>query len=729
MKRIPLLEIFGQPVRPLLMALFFAANLLSAGAIVAQEIDLYKRPIQIEPSHDFDVQHYRVTLAFDLEAKTFQGENHITLIPLRDGWKQCLLHAVELEVSSVLDSKDRALIFHQRDGLLSIDFAQEYQFGDKVEFKVTYKGSDPQLGLYFDNKSTDHPRMVSTDSFPNNARRWIPCYDYPHDKVTQELIITAPLGNKVLSNGRLVSTSDDPKAGTTTWHWWQEKPHATYLFMLAIGPFAVIKDAYGEIPVNYWVYPDAVEHAEWIFAKTPEMLDFYSNLFDFPYPWAKYDQVTTPHVGGGAEATSATVLGQDVIHDRRAEQDFSWEWILAHEVAHHWWGDLITLREWSHAWLHESFATYSDYLYTHHERGPDEGAWDLKGKKERYLQEAQNRYIRPIVFDRYDHPNDNFDSHTYPKGAAVLHMLRFVLGDDAFFAALSQFLNEHAHQVVDTHDFMNTVKDASGQNLDWFFEQFLFKPGHPVFEVSTTWNADQQVLHLQIAQVQDTSTGVPIYRIPVEIGLVTSAGKQVERIWLDQAEHHFQFQLPERPRLVRFDEGNRLLKQWSFPKEVSELLYQAEYDDAIGREWATREMTRSATDAALIPFLVKRSSNDSFWAVRKAAIEVLQSVSSGISSENLDDHYISLVTDSNSKVRVAALRALVSSGKHSHLALFRARFDEDDSYLAQAEALRAIGKIGSLEDLDFLERASAMPSPRGVLQQAAKQAIAEIRAR
>jgi aminopeptidase N len=725
MKRLDLLGTLGRAVQSPLLAFVLAANFLSVGALVAQEADIYERPVQIEPSHDFDVQHYRVTLAFDLEAKTFQGENHITLTALRDEWNRCRLHAVELEVISVVDSDDRELAFHQIEGLLDIDFAQEYKFGDKVEFKVAYRGSDPQLGLYFDEESPDHPRMVSTDSFPNNARRWIPCYDYPHDKVTQELIVTAPIGSKVLSNGRLVLTSDDPEAGTTTWHWHQEKPHSTYLFMLAIGPFVVIKDSYGEIPVNYWVYPKDAEHAKWIFAKTPEMLDFFSELFGFPYPWAKYDQVTTPHVGGGAEATSATVLGQNVIHDLRAEQDFTWEWILAHEVAHQWWGDVITLREWSHTWLHESFATYSDYLYTHHERGPDEGAWDLKSKKERYLQEAQSRYLRPIVFDRYDHPGDNFDSHTYPKGAAVLHMLRFVLGDDAFFAALSEFLNTHAFQAVDTHDFLNTVKDATGQNLDWFFQQFLYKPGHPVFDVSTTWDADSNVLHLKVAQLQDTSAGVPIYRIPVDIGLVTRAGKLVEKIWLDQVEHSFQFQLPERPLLVRFDEGNRLLKQWSFRKELAELLYQARNDDVIGREWAIRELVRHPDDALVFPLLVERSRNDSFWAVRRAAIEVIQL----LNSEDQDDLYISLLTDSNAKVRVAALRALVSSGEPSHLALFRERFDRDDSYLAQAEALRAIGKVGDSEDLDFLERASAVPSPLGVLGQAASQAIAEIRAR
>ncbi|MBC8328120.1 MAG: DUF3458 domain-containing protein, partial [Planctomycetes bacterium] len=538
--------------------------LLAAAALPAQQVDVYSRPVQVEPSHDFDVQHYRVTLSFDLEAKTFQGENRITLRPLRDDWDRIRLDAVDLVVDAVRDADDRPLVFRQADGSLEVDFPEPYAYAQVVEFTVAYRGSDPPRGLYFDDETAEHPRMVSTDSFPNNARRWIPLYDYPHDKVTQELIVTAPLGNKILSNGRLVGVSEDSAAGTTTWHWHQEQPHSTYLFMLAIGPFTVLEDEYEGIPVSYWVYPKDAADAAWIFAKTPAMLRFYSELFDFPYPWAKYDQVTTPHVGGGAEATSATVLGHQLIHDRRAEQDYSWEWVLAHEIAHHWWGDLTTLREWSHTWLNESFATYSDYLYTRHVLGDDEGAWNLRGKKEQYLREARTRYMRPIVFDRYEQPGDNFDSHTYPKGAAVLHMLRFVLGDEAFFATLRRFLRDHAFQPVDTHDFMNTVKDATGRNLDGFFEQFLYAPGHPVFEVGHRWDAATGELELRVAQVQDAARGVPVYSIPVEIGLVTSAGKRVERVQLDAAEQVFRFALPERPLLVRFDEGNHLLKEWSF---------------------------------------------------------------------------------------------------------------------------------------------------------------------
>jgi aminopeptidase N len=491
---------------------------------------------------------------------------------------------------------------------------------------------------------------------------------------------------------------------------------------LAIGPFAVIEDSLDDLPVNYWVYPEDAEDARWIFEKTPRMIAFYSDLFDYPYPWAKYDQVTTPHVGGGAEATSATILGDGVIHDRRAEQDFSWERIIAHEIAHQWWGNLVTLREWSHTWLNESFGTYSDYLWTRSEKGEDEGAWDLLGKKNQYLREARTRYLRPIVFDRYDRPDDNFDSHTYPKGACVLHQLRYLLGDDPFFRTLSAFLDEFAFQPVDTHDFMKTVKEVTGRNMDWFFEQFIFRPGHPVFDVSSDWNVESGEIRLQVAQLQSRDHGVPVYRTPVRIGIVTSSGKRVEEVWLTSERETFVFPSQEEPLLVRFDEGNWLLKEWSYEKSIEDLLFQAQNDDVIGREWAARELVDSATAPVVAGVLRKLTSEDPFWAVRVAALETL-----GIGGgPGALESFKEAVFDVDSRVRRAAMRLLGNTGGPDLIPFFQNRFSQDDSYLVQAEALRAIGRLGDRRQLPFLREALRVPSHQDVIRQAAEWAIEEL---
>ena len=691
--------------------------------ITAQQTDIYQRPVQIERSRDYDALHYRVSLTFDLDEKILRGENLITLTPLADGFTRCLLDAMELIVDSVTDSEKRELDFEQSAEKVSIFFSKSYSYSDTITFTVQYHANDPQQGLFFDEETSDHPRMVSTDSWPDEARYWIPCYDYPNDKVTHELIITVPEGEKVLSNGRFLGVVHDERNSTATWHWSQEESHSTYLMMLAIGPFEVIEDSLGSLPINYWVYPGDVEDARWIFEKTPRMIQFYSDLFQYDYPWAKYDQVTTPRVGGGAEATSATVLGQGVIHDRRAEQDYSWEGIIAHEIAHQWWGDLITLREWSHTWLNESFGTYSDYLWTRMEKGEDAGAWDLLGKKNQYLREAHTRYIRPIVFNRYDRPHDNFDSHTYPKGAAVLHMLRFILGDEPFFRTLSYFLHEHEFKAVDTHDFQKAIKDVTGQNLDWFFDQYIFMPGHPIFDISYTWIEEEKTVRLKVAQTQDTSTGVPIYRIPVIIGIVTSEGKASQTVWITEQEEFFEFHVEEKPLMVRFDEGNYLLKEWTFPKSVEELLYQFENDDVIGREWAASRLSNYINEAGVEAALLRGSRNDRFWAVRLSAVNVLRSVPGRKHVEDLKQ----IAQDDNSRVRTAALRVLGDYRMPDLAAFFQEHFAGDDSYTAQAEALRSIGKCGDQKRLSFLENAVTMVSPRDVIKRAAEWAIEEIR--
>jgi len=451
------------------------------------------------------------------------------------------------------------------------------------------------------------------------------------------------------------------------------------------------------------------------------MIDFFNNLYGYDYPWAKYDQVVTPTQGGGAEATSATILGQNVIYDKKADKDFSWETTIAHEIAHQWWGDLITLRTWSETWLNESFATYSDYLYTRFSKGEDEGAFALLGKKNAYLREAHNKYIRPIVFTRYEHPGQNFDSHTYPKGACVLHMLRFILGDEPFFRTLQHFLHKHEFQPVDTHDFMIAVKEVTGQNLDWFFEQYIYKPGHPVFDISYKWIEDSNNVQLKVDQVQDFSAGVPVFNIPVIIGITTSKGKISKKVWIKQKEEVFEFSVNEKPLLVRFDEGNYLLKEWKFEKSQDELLYQLRNDDVIGRMWAASELTKFESPN-VYEELSNSALNDSFWAVRREALEVLNKINTRMQGSFLKK----IIADKNSKVRTSAYRILGDKRDPKMISFFKEQFKKENSYLAQAEILKSIGKSGDRSQKTFLRNASKMKSPRDVIKRAADWAQKEL---
>ena len=701
---------------PILLSLLAA---WTAGVLPAQTVDLSKRPERFERDREYDALHYKLAFTFDEAAKVVFGRADVMVSSLRDALDRIVLDAAQFKVEDVRDEKGGVLAFEQKPGSLTVLLPKVLAYGDKTTLSVRYTLKDPRRGIKFVPASPGHPAQINTYSWPEDARAWFPCFDSPNDKATSEVLATVRKGWNVLSNGRLVDAVEDTAAGTTTYHWLQDRPHPIYNIMLAAGPFEVVKDRLGSLPVDYWVYPQDVAAAPRSFRKTPAMIDFYGRTFDYPYPWAKYDQVCYAGYGGGMEATSSTMLGDDTIHDARADQDFPSDGLVAHELAHQWWGDLITERYWTDVWLSESFATYAEYLWTRHDKGEDEGALNLEEKKAAYLREAKTRYIRPLVFNRFNEPWEVMDSHSYPKGAAVLHVLRAAVGDAPFFRALGLFLHRYEFKSADTHDLMEAFKDATGRNMDWFFDQWVFRPGHPVFQVSWNWDDTAHKARMTIVQAQDTSKGVPIYRLPVRIGLFTAAGKRVETVELKERESTFEFACDSKPRLVRFDDGNVLFKETIFPLSEEERLFQLGRDDAVGRMEAAGALAERIADPAVAAALKRAAAADPFWAVRRSALEALAQAKAGEWTAFFKERAL----DPNSRVRAAALRAL---GEHRDRALapfFQERFTRDDSYVAQAEGLTALGKCGDSAAIEFLKKAAAMPSPRGMLKRAADAAL------
>jgi len=470
--------------------------------------------------------------------------------------------------------------------------------------------------------------------------------------------------------------------------------------------------------VNYWVYPGDEAKARSTYGKTPEMIAFFNEIFGYDYPWQKYDQISVP-LGGGAESTSATAMTQRIMVAEEDEPDFSAIGIVSHELAHQWWGDLITLRSWGHAWMNESFGTYSDYLYFRHDKGDDEGAVNLQNKLAAYLREAKTRYIRPIVSDRYDRPEDMFDSHSYPKGALVLHMLRAILGDEIFFKTLSQFLHRYAFDAVDTADFIRSVKTVTGRNLDWFFDQWLFKPGHPVFDIRSEWDPARKVIRLKVAQVQDLAKGVPVFRVPVTIKVVTAGQSETHRIWVREREEAFEFPAETKPLLVRFDAANELIKEATFPKETAELLYQLKNDDVIGRMTAAGELAAPSHGPGALAGLSWSARSDPFWAVRRQAVEALARRPSAEVSAALQK----ACGDPHSSVRTAAVQALGAYKDKRLAAFYKDLFRKDGSVRVRAEALRALGLTGDAPLVPFLRESAAIPSHQNMIRRAAEEAL------
>ena len=695
------------------------AAVLSAAWAQERAADIYSRPAHFEPSRDFDVLHYRIVCNLDEKVKTMRAEAAVTLSAFKDGLTRIILDADQFKVEDVRGPDGKSLPFEMGGGRLAAILARPLPFGQAATITIRYLLENPKRGMRFIDARPGVPAQAATYNWPEEGRFWFPCFDSPNDKATSEFIVTVPGRWKALSNGRLVEETADMTAGTRTFHWLQDKPHPTYNVMLVAGPFAIVTDKLGELPVNYWVYEDRVADAPRSFQKTPRMIAFFETTFGHPYPWAKYDQICTAGTGGGMEATSATMLGDDTLHDARADQDFPSGGLVSHELAHQWWGDLVTERHWTDVWLSESFATYAEHLWSRFDLGEDEGALNLLEKKNEYLREAKMQYTRPLVFNRFNNPWDVMDSHSYPKGAVILHMLRDLLGDKPFFGSLSLFLKRFEFQSADTHDFMNAVKDAAGVNLDWFFEQWIYGAGHPVFEVSWTWDEAARAVRLKVAQMQ-RGTGIPeAYRLPARIGIVSGGGVRIERIDVTKREETFSIAAETRPLSVRFDEGHFLLKEVVFDKPTAEVLVDLNTGDAVTRIEATGRLASRTNEPGVTAALQKTAEKDPFWAVRRGALEAL----AALPAAGLTEFYKSRALDPSSNVRAAAIRALGETKDKRLASFFIKRFGVDDSYMAQAACLAALGKCGDAKAGDFLRKAAALPSPRRVLNRGALAAL------
>jgi aminopeptidase N len=388
---------------------------------------------------------------------------------------------------------------------------------------------------------------------------------------------------------------------------------------MVAGTHSVLEDNYGDLPLHYWVYPGDEADARLSFGATPRMVGFFEEAYGVKYPWVKYDQIVIPGIGGGAESTSATVISEWAVKNAAELEEQTPDALIAHELAHQWWGDLVGYRDWEHMWLSESFATHAEYLYALYDLGADEAAWTLYEQKLAYLEEANTKFIRPIVTNKWNWPNEMFDRHTYEKGGIVLNMFRELVGQDVFRKIMRTFLASHAYSNATTDDFLAAVHEVTDEDYGWFFDQWLLRPGHPVLELSHAWDSQQQTLFVTARQVQDRKLGTPLYRLPVKIGITTKTGKTVETIWLEKEQQSFAFNVANEPLMVKFDDGDVLLKEWTFNKSTDELLYQLQHDQAIGRLWAIAELQKRMDDPAARSALVEAGDNDPFWAVREKA--------------------------------------------------------------------------------------------------------------
>jgi aminopeptidase N len=670
---------------------------------------------QYGPDKTVDVLHIDLRLSPDIERERMDGVCTTTVRAIEDPVDRLVLDAVDLDIRSVTASDGRALTYRSTAETLEIALDPPLRKGAELEFAVEYAIEQPRRGLYFVRRE---PRHVWTQSQDSDARYWFPCFDYPAEKQTTSATIVVPNGQFALGNGALVERTEGQ--AETVYRYEQRIPHATYLVTMVAGPFSEIAQPHDRVPIWYYTLPGREADGERAFGQTPRMVDVFERTIGVPYPYERYSQIAVADfVFGGMENTSATTQTDRVLHDERAHLDYSADYLASHELAHQWFGDLVTCRDWSQAWLNEGFATYFESVWLEADKGWDEYLYDVFGGVQRYIEEDAERYRRPIVCNLFRDPIELFDRHLYEKGSAVLHMLRGELGWDRLKRSLQRYVGENAQRNVETIDLVRAIEAETGRNMRRFFAQWVERAGHPQIEVSYAWDAERKIARVTVAQTQPVDDANPAYAFDLELGLVDALpdavrpdfgagplpGENRVTLAVDGRSRTFAIPLEREPALVRVDPSGWVLASWKSSLgtdlHVASLLADPSPPPRIRAAKAlAKDGNRAAREA-----LARALAHDPFWGVGvEIAVALGKSRAPSARTALLNN-----AGHSHPKVRRAVAEAL-GNWRDEAVATALLSMRDDPSYFVVASALRALGKTRDPRAFDALVAGLSTPS-------------------
>jgi aminopeptidase N len=585
------------------VSVFLGLSAARGQELPSRPVDTPNAKVHYAPDHLYDLIHVALDLDVDYSHLAFRGVVVNTLTPLREGLTSVAFHCGEnLRVESCEVVGQKATL--TRDGeTLTVTAPSPLIRGRSIPITIRYSSTSRESRGFFWIRSSapTSPRVgFYTEGEPDKNRSWVPTWDYPNDFVTSETRVTVPAAWYVIGNGTLRSNRLNPGGKTRTFHWVMDRPHATYLLSLAAGIFDIKTAEWRGIPLMYVVPKGKADLIAETFSRTPDVLSFFSDTLGVKFPWPKYAQTAVYDYRSGQENVSATTLSEDSLVSKRSGFHLS-DGTVAHELSHQWFGDLVTCKDWGQLWLNEGFAVFFTALYFEHSRGKATYEQNVQGIMEEYFAESE-RYKRPLATHLYADPKAMFDRHTYAKGAAVLHTMRRMLGDTAFFAGLRHYLTKYRCQPVDSHDLCTAMTEATGINLEPFFDQWVYKPGHPVLDYTWTWAGTKHEAVLTVKQLQDTKDGTPLYDLDMTVGLFSNKAIRREKVRIHQAEQEIRLSVADKPDAVLVDPDHDFLCQipnlhWT-AEELPILLHQA--PNAVDREEAMRRLlARTPSDATL----------------------------------------------------------------------------------------------------------------------------------
>lgn len=666
-------------------------------------------PYRGSATKDFDLVHTKLEVKFDYAKQYLYGKATISLKPHFYPQTELALDAKGFdihEVSLVTGENSRESLLYTYDSLqLQIQFKKTYTRDDQVKIYIDYTAKpnerksggsaaiNDDKGLYFINPSgsdTSKPIQIWTQGETESNSCWFPTIDKPNQKTTEEIYITHLKKYVSLSNGILVS-SVNVNDSLITDYWKMSLPHAPYLFMMAVGDFAIVKDRWRDIPVNYYVEKEYEPYAKQIFGNTPQMIEFFSQKLNFDFPWPKYSQIAVrDYVSGAMENTSATLHGEFIQRTARELLDETHEDVISHELFHQWFGDLVTPESWSNTPLNESFATYGEYMWNEHKYGREFADYNLRKEYNKYMAEAAEKNVDLIRF-YYDDREDMFDRHSYQKGGLLLYYLRKIVGDDAFYKSLELYLKTNQFRPVEIHNLRMAFEEVTGRDMNWFFNEWFLNSGHPVLSIEYTYDKDS--IYVTVEQKHNISKELT-YQLPFKLGVWYGKKESTYDFVLKKKSQTFSIRANGTPDLTDFDPERAVLCERKDNKTTANYIF--EFRNApyfFERIEALKKLAEIQKDSASVKQVLTEAMNDKFFYMRQFAIDKID-----VAKENRDS-LLSVIehlakTDKVSSVRKAALDKLAKSPNPSaYSSLFESAVG-DSSYEVAAAALKA------LEDAD-----------------------------
>ncbi len=675
-----------------------------------RELKLYKG----ERTRHFKLLHTKLELSFDWQKQYLNGIATLMLEPYFYEQSNILVDAKGFEIHgvSIISGEQNEKLNYSYDGnKINIELDKGYTKGQKVNIMIDYtakpnegleeiEGANSKKGLYFINPKGDEkgkPKQIWSHGETESNSRWFPTLDAPNQKSTQEIFITVDEQYKTLSNGTLIYSKSNADSSRTD-YWKMDKPHAPYLFMLAVGDFEIIEDEWNGMKVDYYVEPEFADYADDIFGRTPEMIDYFSEILNYPYPWQKYSQIIVrDFVSGAMENTTASVFMEELNVNHRELIDYNWDDIIAHELFHQWFGNLVTCESWANIPLNESFATYGEYLWKNHKDGVDESHYHLYNELEIYLSEAESKKEDLIRF-YYDKDDEMFDSHSYAKGGLILHLLRNYVGDEAFFKSLEYYLKSNAFGKAEVHDLRLAFEHISGEDLNWFFNQWFLESGHPKLRVEESFDGDNNTYLVKVWQDQDLDL-YPVYKLPLVLDLWKDGELGQYIVEIDKPYQEFEFEDITNPDLVIVDSDYVLVGEITHPKTTEQYLLQyTNYKDNVRARIEAMEYFLDSPYDSISQKVISDALHDPFWVIREEALEVFEKDTTYFFAKNEERITEMALSDPHSLVKAGAIAVLASKERSKYIDIFKSNL-YDSSYSVAGNALYAYLQSGN-EDVD-----------------------------